>query len=579
MTDYDPVSKLGALVRTAVRGAFGEGYADVDPAVRPSEHADLQADVALGLARRLKKAPRAVAQELAGALSTAAPDFVAAIDIAGAGFLNVTVRTSWLAEACSSLLADERARVPLAESIDTVVIDYSSPNIAKEMHVGHLRSTVIGDALVRVLERRGHRVVRQNHLGDWGTPFGMLIEHLEDLGDEVAAREVELGELGSFYRAARAKFESDPAFAERSRQRVVALQSGDPETLTRWKTFVSLSLRYLETLYAKLDVRLVRADVCGESFYNPRLLPLAAELRGNGRAVLSDGALCFFPQGFRNKEGEPMPLILQKSDQGFGYAMTDLAALRYRLHELHATRILVVVGAPQSQHLSMIFEAARELGWLTDAARVEHVAFGSVLGADKRVLKTRAGETVRLVDLLDEAVARAAAVVSERSIDLSEDERSVVARIVGIGSVKYADLSCDRVKDYMFDVDRMVSFEGNTAGYLQYAYARIRSLFRKAGLSFDAHHAPVSPVEPEERALALTLLGFGRAVAQVEASLEPHKLTAYLYAVATSFTTFYERCPVLKSATQASRLSLAKLTALTLEDGLGLLGISVPSRM
>jgi len=556
VTDYDPVSKLGALVRTAVRGAFGEGYADVDPAVRPSEHADLQADVALGLARRLKKAPRAVAQELAGALSTAAPDFVAAIDIAGAGFLNVTVRTSWLAEACSSLLADERARVPLAESIDTVVIDYSSPNIAKEMHVGHLRSTVIGDALVRVLERRGHRVVRQNHLGDC---------------DEVAAREVELGELGSFYRAARAKFESDPAFAERSRQRVVALQSGDPETLTRWKTFVSLSLRYLETLYAKLDVRLVRADVCGESFYNPRLLPLAAELRGNGRAVLSDGALCFFPQGFRNKEGEPMPLILQKSDQGFGYAMTDLAALRYRLHELHATRILVVVGAPQSQHLSMIFEAARELGWLTDAARVEHVAFGSVLGADKRVLKTRAGETVRLVDLLDEAVARAAAVVSERSIDLSEDERSVVARIVGIGSVKYADLSCD--------VDRMVSFEGNTAGYLQYAYARIRSLFRKAGLSFDAHHAPVSPVEPEERALALTLLGFGRAVAQVEASLEPHKLTAYLYAVATSFTTFYERCPVLKSATQASRLSLAKLTALTLEDGLGLLGISVPSRM
>ena len=279
-----------------------------------------------------------------------------------------------------------------------------------------------------------------------------------------------------------------------------------------------------------------------------------------------------------------MPLILQKSDQGFGYAMTDLAAIRYRLDELHATRILVVVGAPQNQRLSMIFGAARELGWLTEAARVEHVAFGSVLGADKRMLKTRAGETVRLVDLLDEAVARAAAVVSERSTDLGEDERREVARIVGIGSVKYADLSCDRVKDYVFDVDRMVSFEGNTAGYLQYAYARIRSLFRKAEVSFDAHparQARVSPAEPEERALALVLLGFGRAVAQVEASLEPHKLTAYLYAVATAFTSFYERCPVLKSegATQASRLSLAKLTALTLEDGLGLLGISVPERM
>lgn len=576
----DPIESAAALVRDAAAGALGLPAADVDPMVRPSDKADLQANLAMGLAKRLGRPPRELAAQIAAAVPTGG--VIDRVEVAGPGFLNLTLGRAWLEDAASRELADERLGVARAGSPDRVVIDYSAPNVAKEMHVGHLRSTVIGDALARVLEFRGHEVIRQNHIGDWGTPFGMLIEHMFDLGEADAEKDLAVGELSAFYKAARKKFDEDPAFAERARKRVVALQAGDADTRAAWQRLVELSKRYFETVYAKLGVTLRPEDVRGESFYNPELGPLADELESSGKAVRSEGALCVFPPGFTNKQGEPLPLIVKKQDGGFGYATTDLAAIRHRLRDLGATRILYVVGAPQAQHLAMIFAAARELGWLSAPARAEHVAFGSVLGTDKRMFKSRSGDAVRLVDLIDAAVERAEAVVAEKAPDLDPAVRAEVARMVGVGSIKYADLSSDRVKDYVFDLDRMVSFDGNTAGYLQYAHARIRSMFRKA------QGAKVGPIRfsegaegEAERALVLAALRFGSAVEAVESSLEPHKLAGYLYGLATAFTTFYERCAVLKAPedVRASRLGLAELTARVLARGLSLLGIEAPERM
>ncbi len=578
-SNQDPVFALETVVRKAVVAALGDDYADVDPAVRRSDRADFQADLALGLARRTKKAPRAVAEAILAKIEVEGSELLEKVEIAGPGFLNVTLRADWLANAATTSLADPRLGVPVAEKKDTVVIDYSAPNVAKEMHVGHLRSTVIGDALARLLTFRGHDVIRQNHLGDWGTPFGMLIEHLEDLGTEQAEKDLAVGELSAFYKAARGKFDADSSFAERSRKRVVMLQAGDEKTLDAWRVLVGLSKRYFDSVYAKLDVTMRPDDACGESFYNAKLAPLADELEKSGAATVSDGALCLFPKGYTNKEGEPLPLIVRKSDGGFGYATTDLAAIRYRLNELKATRILYVVGAPQIQHLGMVMTAAKELGWLAAPNRAEHVSFGSVLGTDKKMFKTRSGDTVRLVDLIDAAVERASAVLTEKAPDLDQKTRDDVAHVVGIGSIKYADLSSDRVKDYVFDLERMVTFDGNTAGYAQYAYARIRSIFRKAG-----DGAPCGPIvveAAEERALVLVLLGFSAVVRAVEDSLEPHKLAGYVSTLAMAFTSFYDKCPVLKSegSVRASRLALADLTAKTLAQGLALLGIGVPDQM
>src|SRR5687768_7413988 len=389
--ETDPIAAFADLVRRAVTAAFGPEYADVDPQVRRSDRADVQADLAMRLARRAGRPPRAIAEAIVAAIP--ANQVVASVEIAGPGFINATLRDAWLASAIAGVAADDRLGVPVSASPERVVVDYSHPNVAKEMHVGHLRSTVIGDALVRVLELRGHTVVRQNHIGDWGTPFGMLIEHLDDLGDRRAEAELAIGELASFYKAARAKFDADPGFAERARRRVVALQSGDPGTRARWGTLVELSMRYFEAVYAKLGVTLTRADLAGESFYNDRLAPLARELEASGYARISDGALCAFPTGFKNRDGNPLALIIRKSAGGFGYAATDLCAIRYRLAELGATRILYVVGAPQQQHLAMVAQAARELGWLVPPARAEHVAFGSVLGTDRQMFASRSGET------------------------------------------------------------------------------------------------------------------------------------------------------------------------------------------
>lgn len=577
----DPLEALDRVLRDAARAALGDEIAATfDPVMRGSDRADAQANFAMPLAKKLGKNPREVASAVAAKID--APDLVANVEVAGPGFLNLTLARTFLASAASHALADARLGVAEADTKDKVVIDYSGPNVAKEMHVGHLRSTIIGDALSRVLEWRGHAVVRQNHIGDWGTPFGMLLEHLVDVtggaASSATADDASVGELGAFYKAARAKFDADPAFAERARRRVVALQSGDPETLALWRRLVDVSRHYFEDVYRKLGVALRPDDVCGESFYNPRLAPLAEELEAGGQAVVDQGALCLFPPGFKSKEGEPLPLIIRKSDGGFGYATTDLAAIRYRVKELGATRLLYVVGAPQEQHLAMVFAAARELGWLAPPARAEHVAFGSVLGADKKMLKSRSGDAVRLVDLLDEAVERASEVLAAKAPELPPAEKTELATMVGIGSVKYADLSTDRVKDYVYDPARMVSFDGNTAGYLQYAHARIRSMLRKAEGSAVG---PIAIAEPPERRLAIALLGFGAAVKSVEQTLEPHRLAGYLYQLATAFTSFYESCPVLKSAgdVRASRLALSDLTARTLARGLDLLGIGAPERM
>jgi arginyl-tRNA synthetase len=576
----DPRTVLAARLRAAVAKAFGAELAAVDAMVRRSERADFQADLAMGMAKGLKRAPRQVAEAIVAAADLT--DVCERIEVAGPGFINVTLRTAFLQEALAEIARDERLGVPLAKIKDRVVIDYSAPNVAKEMHVGHLRSTIIGDALARVLQFAGHEVIRQNHIGDWGTPFGMLIEHLLDAGE--GAAQASMGELSDFYRAARAKFDADPGFAERARQRVVLLQSGDERTLALWRQLVELSKRYFASVYERLGIGLTNDDVRGESAYNSMLPEIAADLERKGLAAINDGALCAFPPGFTNRDGEPLPLIVRKKDGGYGYAATDLAALRFRTQTLGATRLLYVVGTPQAQHLSMVWAVGAQAGWLAPPARAEHVAFGSVLGADKKMFKTRAGETVRLTDLLDEAVERADAELEKRSPGADTAARRKLAAQIGIGAVKYADLANDRIKDYVFDFDRMLAAEGRTGPYLQYANARIHSIFRK-GADSGVVRKPAAAIalgEPAERKLALELLDFGDAVLEAGETLRPHRLCGYLYDLATSFTAFFETCPVLKApddATRDSRLALCELTARVLARGLDLLGIAAPERM
>jgi len=583
----DPRLLLAERLTAAVGAALGPEAAGTDPMVRRSERADYQADLAMGLAKQLKRAPRQVAEAVVAKLDVA--DVCERVEIAGPGFINLTLAKGFVEREVTALASDLKLGVPRAARPERVVIDYSAPNVAKEMHVGHLRSTIIGDALARLLEAIGHDVIRQNHLGDWGTPFGMLIEHLVDLGGADARARADLGELGDFYRAARVKFDGDPAFADRARRRVVQLQAGDADTLALWQTLIDITKQHLAETYAKLGVQLVEGDIRGESFYNPMLADVAADLERRGIAAINDGALCVFPQGFTNRDGEPLPLIVRKQDGGYGYAATDLAALRFRTRTLHATRLLYVVGSPQAQHLAMVFAVAAIAGWLSSPLRAEHVAFGQVLGQDKKILKSRAGEVVRLVSLLDEAIERADAELAKRDVEreVTRDaaERRALAPAIGIGAVKYADLANDRIKDYVFDWERMLAPEGRTGPYLQYAHARIRSIFRKGaddGMALPAAGAPIALGEPAERALGLELLGFGAAVLESAEMLKPHRLAGYLYDLATAFTAFFESCPVLRApdaATRDARLALCALTADVLARGLDLLGIEAPERM
>lgn len=572
----DPAGLLAPLVSAAIERALGPDHAGADPVLRPSRFADVQVNAPLALARAVGAPPREVAARLVEALEL--DGVCSAVEVSGPGFVNLTYDDRWLEGLLAEQAADDRLGVPVQPQ-QVVPIDYSAPNVAKEMHVGHLRTTVVGDALARTLEHLGHRVVRQNHIGDWGTPFGMLIEHLVDVGEDSATARLLESDPNAFYQAARARFDGDEEFAARARARVVSLQALDPETLRLWRQLVELSKAYFHRIYDTLGVTLTDEDLAGESTYNDELAGICAELEERGIATVSEGALCVFLDGYTGREGKPVPLIVRKSDGGYGYATTDLATVRHRVRDLGGDRLLYVVGAPQSLHLQMVWQTARLAGWLPDDVEVVHVQIGNVLGEDRKILRTRSGSPLRLVQLLEEAVAHARRVVDEARPELDESVRAQIAPQVGIGAVKYADLSVAHDSEYVFDLDRMVQLTGATGPYLQYATARIRSIFRGAGE--EPRRGPVLLGEPAERALALRLLGFGALVAQVGDLLEPHRLCAYLFELAQDFSAFYEACPVLKAEpdVRASRLALSALTLDVLVQGLDLLGITAPERM
>ncbi|MEV7675726.1 arginine--tRNA ligase [Streptomyces sp. NPDC088752] len=570
--------------------------ASADPLLRRSDRADFQANGILALAKRLKGNPRELATQVVEAIP--ANDVLKEVEVSGPGFLNITVTDRAIVETLTARAADARLGVPFNESAGTTVIDYAQPNVAKEMHVGHLRSAVIGAAMVEILEFTGETVVRRHHIGDWGTQFGMLIQYLIEHPHELdhsseseVSGEEAMSNLNRLYKASRALFDSDEEFKTRARARVVDLQAGDEETLALWQRFVDESKIYFYSVFDKLDMDIRDTDVVGESGYNDMLVETCRILEETGVAVRSEGALCVFFDDVKGPDGNPVPLIVQKSDGGFGYAATDLSAIRDRVRNLKATSLLYVVDARQSLHFKMVFETARRAGWLNDEVKAHQLAFGTVLGKDGKPFKTREGETVRLVDLLDEAVERATEVVREKEESyrektgqslLTEAEIVENGRYVGIGAVKYADLSTSAARDYKFDLDQMVSLNGDTSVYLQYAYARVRSIFGKAGDRTPVAH-PELELAPAERALGLHLDGFAETVAEAAAEYAPHKLTAYLYQLASLYTTFYDQCPVVKPEpareVAENRLFLCDLTARTLHQGMALLGIRTPERL
>ena len=577
----DPSHDLVPVLQSAFAQVTGLPAADIDPVIRPSDHADLQVNGALALAKRAGAAPRQIAQAVvdSGALHAAAD----AVEVAGPGFINVTLRQQYLADLLVEAAGDPRLGVRPAEHTERVLVDYSAPNIAKEMHAGHLRSTVIGDALVRLLSFQGHDVIRENHIGDWGTPFGMLIEHLVDEGGLEAADTMEVHDLDAFYKAARHKFDADDAFKERARQRVTLLQGrDDPPTMALWKALVAQSMVHYNDVYGKLGVLLTDADMAGESAYQDGMATVLPRLADAGILDHSDGADVVWVPGYTNRDGDPLPMIVRTRTGGFPYATSDLACVIDRTERLGADLLLYVVGTPQAQHLAMVYQVASMAGFLVPPARAVHVNFGSVLGDDRKMLKSRSGDPVRFADLVNEAIARGTAAVASRSAELSEAEVDALGHDIGVGALKYAELSTDRIKDYVFDWERMLAFEGNTGPYLMYAHARICSIFRRAGLQ-RSEAAGVVPLiaEPDERALALKLLEFDTAVHATLDTYSPHKLCTYLYELAQAFTGFYERCPILRAPepVRTSRLFLADLTARVIAQGLSLLGIAAPERM
>ncbi|MFE0890742.1 arginine--tRNA ligase [Streptomyces rochei] len=559
--------------------------AGADPLLRRSDRADYQANGILALAKKAKANPRELAAEVVARITTG--DLIKDVEVSGPGFLNITVADRAITENLAARYADgERLGVPLKADAGTTVVDYAQPNVAKEMHVGHLRSAVIGDALRSMLDFTGEKTIGRHHIGDWGTQFGMLIQYLfEHPGELAPADEVDgeqaMSNLNRVYKASRALFDADEEFKERARRRVVALQSGDKETLELWQQFVDESKVYFYSVFEKLDMEIRDEEIVGESAYNDGMPETARLLEEMGVAVRSEGALVVFFDDIRGKDDQPVPLIVQKADGGFGYAASDLTAIRNRVSDLHATTLLYVVDVRQSLHFKMVFETARRAGWLNDDVTAHNMGYGTVLGADGKPFKTREGETVRLEDLLDEAVQRAAEVVREKARDLTEEEIQERAAQVGIGAVKYADLSTSPSRDYKFDLDQMVSLNGDTSVYLQYAYARIQSILRKAGEVRPAAH-PELELHEAERALGLHLDAFGDTVFEAAAEYAPHKLTAYLYQLASLYTSFYDKCPVLKAETPeqvANRLFLCDVTARTLHRGMALLGIRTPERL
>lgn len=577
---YQTNMKLHQLVAAEVEQAFSaNGLTDQPIILQPAKNRDFgdyQINGVMGAAKKTRQNPRELAQKVADALQQ--NPLIATARVAGPGFINLKLRPEKLAQYIKTSLQDEHLGIARNSKPQTIVIDYSSPNLAKEMHVGHLRSSIIGDSLNRVLTFLGHKVIAQNHVGDWGTQFGMLVAYLIEQQQNGRA-DLELADLEQFYRNAKVRFDEDKNFADTARDYVVKLQSGDASVLALWQQFVQTSLQHAQAVYKKLGLKLLPADVTGESFYNDQLQSTVNELLAKGIAVDSDGTKVVFLDEFKNQDNEPAAFIIQKKDGGFLYASTDLACLRYRINTLHGNRLLYVVDARQSLHFDELFTVARKAGWLPDTVHAEHVPFGTMMGKDGKPFKTRSGDTVKLMDLLNEAVTRASALVASKNPELSADEIAHIGEVVGIGAVKYADLSKNRTSDYIFDWDSMLSFEGNTAPYLQYAYTRVQSVFRKAG-TWD-NNAAITLNEAMEQQLAVELLKFEDVLDSVANTSYPHYLAAYLYQIATLFSRFYEACPILKAdeATRNSRLQLTSLTGKTLQQGLALLGIDTLETM
>lgn len=574
---------IQTLLNNRIQQAMIDAGADESPAlVRQSakvQFGDYQANGIMGAAKKLKRNPREFAQNVLEKLDVS--DIADKVEIAGPGFINIFLKNDWMTAALATLRKNDRLNIPLVEQAQTVVVDYSSPNLAKEMHVGHLRSTVIGDAIVRTLEFLGHNVVRQNHVGDWGTQFGMLLAYMERLRKENSEISMALSDLESFYRAAKQCFDEDESFASRARDLVVSLQSGDEQCLALWQEFINISLEHCEETYKMLGVSLTRDHVMPESAYNDDLANVIADLEQQGLLQESNGAQCVFMEEFANKEGEITPIIVQKTGGGFLYATTDLAALRYRQDVLKFDRGLYLVDARQSLHFQQIYALGRKAGFVKPETRLEHMPFGTVMGVDGKPFKTRSGGVAKLSALLEEAQERAYQLVAEKNPDGVEDELRNIGRVVGIASVKYADLSKNRTSDYVFNWDSMLSFEGNTAPYLLYAYSRVASIVRRSEIETASISGDIVLEMEQERALAVKLLQLEEAVQQVANEGMPHTLCGYLYELAGTFMTFYEACPILNAEEKLknSRLQLALNTASTLQLGLSLLGIETLERM
>jgi len=555
--------------------------ANCEPQVRQSakvQFGDYQANGIMAVAKALGMPPRQLAEKVLEQLDLTG--IASKVEIAGPGFINIFLEPAWLSQQVDKVLAAPKLGVaPVAPQ--TIVVDYSAPNVAKEMHVGHVRSTIIGDAAVRTLEFLGHNVIRANHVGDWGTQFGMLIAFLEKQQNE-DHEDIALADLEAFYREAKRTYDEDPAFAERARGYVVKLQGGDAYCRAMWKKLVDITMSQNQLIYDRMNVTLSRNDVMGESLYNDMLPGIVADLKAKGLAVESEGATVVFLDEFKNKEGEPMGVIIQKKDGGYLYTTTDIACAKYRYETLHADRVLYYIDSRQHQHLMQAWTIVRKAGYIPDSLPLEHHMFGMMLGKDGKPFKTRAGGTIKLADLLDEAVDRATRLVSAKNPDMPADELNQLANIVGIGAVKYADLSKSRTTDYIFDWDNMLAFEGNTAPYMQYAYTRVLSVFRKAGIDENGISGVTQIAESREAALAVRLLQFEETITQVARDGTPHVMCAYLYDLAGLFSGFYEHCPILSAedeATKQSRLRLALLTAKTLKQGLDTLGIQTVERM
>lgn len=586
-------NELEARFQQALERAFGADYAQTDPMIRQvqdTRFGDYQSNLAMGLAKKIGDKPRSVAEKIVANLNI--DDICETPEIAGPGFINLRLKSTWLAKQLQQNLSDDRIGIDKIASPQTIVVDYCGPNIAKQMHVGHLRTTIIGDTIARVLEFMGNNVIRQNHIGDWGTQFGMLIAYLfESFGTEaVETGNLHIADIEAFYKQANEKFKSDRGFADRARKQVVELQAGDKMSLRAWEVFRNESLKHCQEIYDLLKISLKMEDVRGESFYNPYLPAVVDDLLNKQHIAVEDqGAICIFLDGFKGKDDSPLPVIIRKSDGGYLYATTDLAALRFRVTELHAHRIIYLTDMRQTLHFQQIIATVHKAGWdihpiTHQPITIDHVTFGSVLGDDGKPLKTRSGENVKLKDLLDEAVVRAKAVVEQKNAELPEDQKKTIAETVGIGAVKYADLSHSRTSDYIFNFDKMLAMEGNTAPYLMYAYARIKSIQRKGQINGNetAAGGKIIIAHPAEAALAKKLLQFSEIIEDVVKNLRPNTITSYLFDLSQTFSGFYENCPVLKAeddATRASRLLLCELTAKTLKQGLELLGILTVEQM